>query len=109
MVDEAIAGYLKLNIGHAQSEDMGDNSLEIERIYVCKTFQRRGLGRVFVDEAVLVAAGLAKSKVWLGVWEHNENAIAFYQKMGFNLTGTSHDFYLGTDRQTDLLMARNLG
>ena len=32
-----------------------------------------------------------KKKIWLGVWEKNENAIAFYKKMGFVQTGV-HSF-----------------
>jgi ribosomal protein S18 acetylase RimI-like enzyme len=42
--------------------------------------------------------------VWLGVWEHNPRAIAFYAKCGFADVG-SHVFMIGTDAQTDRLMA----
>jgi ribosomal protein S18 acetylase RimI-like enzyme len=41
--------------------------------------------------------------LWLGVWEHNPRAIAFYRKRGFQDVG-SHEFLLGQDRQTDRLM-----
>lgn len=34
-----VAGYLKVNIDDAQSEEMGDDSLEIERIYIKSNFQ----------------------------------------------------------------------
>ncbi|MBJ7695124.1 GNAT family N-acetyltransferase [Weissella confusa] len=108
MVDDEIAGYLKLNVGDAQSEEMGEAALEVERIYVRKSFQRRGLGRVFIGEAEKVAHELHKDRIWLGVWEYNPNAIDFYEKMGFSKTGESHDFYMGTDRQTDILMDKDL-
>ncbi|EGP9983517.1 GNAT family N-acetyltransferase, partial [Listeria monocytogenes] len=42
---EAIAGYLKLNIGDAQTEEIAGNTIEIERIYVLKSFQKKGLGK----------------------------------------------------------------
>jgi diamine N-acetyltransferase len=45
--------------------------------------------------------------VWLGVWEHNPRAIAFYEKWGFEKFG-AHDFLLGTDLQTDILMKKKL-
>jgi ribosomal protein S18 acetylase RimI-like enzyme len=45
--------------------------------------------------------------MWLGVWEHNERAKAFYRKWGFLETG-SHIFQLGSDPQTDLIMERPL-
>ncbi|ACT62420.1 transcription repressor [Lactiplantibacillus plantarum JDM1] len=37
-------GYLKLNTGAAQSEAMGPDTLEVERIYIRKAFQHQGLG-----------------------------------------------------------------
>ena len=38
-----IAGYLKVNTDDAQSEEMGDESLEIERIYIRTNFKNTGL------------------------------------------------------------------
>jgi ribosomal protein S18 acetylase RimI-like enzyme len=45
--------------------------------------------------------------IWLGVWEHNYNARGFYEHNGFKVFG-SHEFLLGDDRQTDLLMKKSL-
>jgi ribosomal protein S18 acetylase RimI-like enzyme len=45
--------------------------------------------------------------VYLGVWEHNPRAIAFYRKWGFEKVG-EHVFLLGDDEQTDWLMLRPL-
>lgn len=42
--------------------------------------------------------------VWLGVWERNARAIAFYKKYGFVERG-EHVFLLGHDRQRDIVMA----
>jgi ribosomal protein S18 acetylase RimI-like enzyme len=42
---------------------------------------------------------------WLGVWERNTKAIAFYKKFGFHEVG-EHVFPLGTDAQRDIVMAR---
>ena len=43
--------------------------------------------------------------VWLGVWERNFRATAFYRKFGFVQVG-DHVFMLGSDRQRDIVMAR---
>ncbi|WP_039790739.1 GNAT family acetyltransferase, partial [Paenibacillus riograndensis] len=43
----------------------------------------------------------------LGVWEKNENAIAFYKKMGFVQTG-SHSFYMGDEEQIDIIMTTDI-
>ncbi|MDR6884172.1 GNAT family N-acetyltransferase [Bacillus sp. 3255] len=102
-----LAGYLKVNTHDAQSEEMGEESLEIERIYVRSSFQNRGLGKYLYNKAMEIAKKLDKRIIWLGVWEKNENAIAFYKKMGFVQTGT-HSFYMGEEEQTDFIMTKTL-
>ncbi|WP_173918634.1 GNAT family N-acetyltransferase [Halobacillus sp. Marseille-Q1614] len=101
------AGYLKVNTDDAQTEKMGDEALEIERIYIINKFQKHGLGKYLLNKAMEIAAERNKKKVWLGVWEENENAIAFYKKMGFVQTG-KHSFYMGDEEQTDLIMTKTL-
>lgn len=105
--DDEVAGYLKINVGEAQSEEIGHDSLEVERIYVKKKFHKQGLGKLLLDMAFEIAVELGKKKVWLGVWENNENAIAFYKKKGFIQTG-AHPFYMGDDKQIDLIMTKTL-
>ena len=46
-----------------------------------------------------------KKYVWLGVWEKNVNAIAFYEKMGFKQAG-QHLFQIGNELQSDLIMKK---
>ncbi|WP_226528896.1 GNAT family N-acetyltransferase [Metabacillus niabensis] len=105
--NDEVAGYLKVNINDAQSEEMGDESLEIERIYIKKEFQKHGLGKYLLNKAIELAMECNKQKIWLGVWENNQNAIGFYKKMGFSPTGT-HSFYMGDDVQTDFIMTKTL-
>lgn len=100
-----VAGYLKVNTDDAQSEKMGDETLEIERIYVKKKFQKLGLGQHLLNKAMEIAAEHNKKTIWLGVWERNENAIAFYKKMGFVQTG-AHSFYMGDEEQLDFIMTK---
>ncbi|MBD7968264.1 GNAT family N-acetyltransferase [Paenibacillus gallinarum] len=106
-LNEDIAGYLKLNTNDAQSETMGNDSLEVERIYVRKKFHKQGLGKFLINKAIEIAKEQNKDKVWLGVWEKNENAISFYKKMGFVQTG-AHSFYMGDEEQIDLIMTKLL-
>lgn len=106
-VDQEVAGYLKINTGDAQSETMGEDALEVERIYVKKQFQKHGLGKYLMSKAMEIAQEQKKKKIWLGVWEDNENAIAFYQRKGFSQTG-SHSFFMGDDEQVDLIMTKTL-
>ena len=102
-----VAGYLKVNVDEAQSEKMDGESLEIERIYVKNKFQKLGLGKLLLNKAIEIAMERDKKKIWLGVWEKNENAIVFYKNMGFVQT-SSHSFYMGDEEQIDLIMTKTL-
>jgi diamine N-acetyltransferase len=106
-LNNEVAGYLKVNTNEAQSEEMGDEALEIERIYIKDHFQKHGLGQSLYNKAIEVAVEHNKKKIWLGVWERNENAIAFYKKMGFVQTGT-HSFYMGDEEQIDMIMTKTI-
>ncbi|MFK4340657.1 MULTISPECIES: GNAT family N-acetyltransferase [unclassified Paenibacillus] len=105
--NEELAGYLKVNMNEAQSEKMGDESLEIERIYIKNKYQKHGLGKYLLNKAMEIAMEQNKKKIWLGVWEKNENAIAFYKKMGFVQTG-AHSFYMGDEEQIDFIMTKTM-
>ncbi|WP_409296493.1 GNAT family N-acetyltransferase [Peribacillus sp. SCS-26] len=106
-VDDELAGYLKVNAGEAQTEDMGDESLEIERIYIKQPFQRQGIGRYLINKAEEMALEQNKKNIWLGVWEKNEKAIAAYNRLGFIKTG-AHSFYMGDEEQTDFILTKAL-
>ena len=105
--DQQVAGYLKLNTGDAQTESMGADSLEVERIYVRKAFQKYGFGKQLMNKAIEMAREQNKKSIWLGVWEENANAIAFYRKKGFVQTG-SHSFFMGDDEQIDFILVKPL-
>ncbi|MEK4058340.1 MULTISPECIES: GNAT family N-acetyltransferase [Paenibacillus] len=105
--NEELAGYLKVNINDSQSEKTGDDSLEIERIYIRIKFQRKGLGKYLIDKATDVAMIQNKKMIWLGVWEKNEKAIDFYKKIGFVQTG-AHSFFMGDEEQIDFIMTKTL-
>ncbi|MGL6200855.1 MAG: GNAT family N-acetyltransferase [Lachnospiraceae bacterium] len=105
--DEELSGYLKLNEAPAQTDIYDGQSLEIERIYIAKEFQGKGLGVDLMDRAINLAKLRKKQYVWLGVWEKNEKAIPFYKKNGFYEVGT-HSFFMGDDEQTDYIMRKDL-
>jgi diamine N-acetyltransferase len=53
------------------------------------------------------AQSFGAQHLWLGAWERNARAIAFYRKMGFADVGQV-DFYVGPDRQTDRVMVASM-
>ena len=105
--DGKLAGYLKLNEAPAQTDLHDEQALEIERIYVSKDFQGKGLGRCLMDKAIGTAIQRQKKYVWLGVWERNEKALRFYRRNGFYQVGT-HLFVMGNDEQTDFILRKDL-
>jgi ribosomal protein S18 acetylase RimI-like enzyme len=100
-------GYLKINQGNAQTVLPNNQAVEIERIYVDRIFKGSGIGKTFISKAEEIATASQAKYLWLGVWEHNEPAIRFYEKNGF-IKFSHHIFKLGDDEQTDLLMKKIL-
>jgi ribosomal protein S18 acetylase RimI-like enzyme len=102
-----VIGYMKINWGDAQNEFKHLRSLELERIYMLKDFQGKKIGQLLFNKALEIATDMHLNCIWLGVWEHNLGAIRFYENNGLIVCG-SHDFMLGQDRQTDILMKKDL-
>ncbi|WP_035051143.1 GNAT family N-acetyltransferase [Carnobacterium pleistocenium] len=105
--NKVIVGYLKLNIGNAQTEDIAENALEIERIYIRSNRKRKGYGTSLIEKTEQFARDENKEMIWLGVWEKNLSAMAFYKNKGFVHT-SSHSFFMGDDEQTDWIMTKKI-
>jgi ribosomal protein S18 acetylase RimI-like enzyme len=102
-----LAGYAHLTRTEAPSSLSGTDSLELKRFYVAHEWHGRGVATTMMREVLEQAKRRGARTLWLGVWEHNARAIAFYRKVGFREFG-SHPFVLGHDPQTDLLMSLDL-
>lgn len=107
VLNNNIIGYLKTNTDQAQTEIKDKSALEIERIYVFKAYHGKKVGQLLYQHAISKALEIDAAYVWLGVWEKNERAIAFYTKNGF-VQFDQHLFKLGNDIQTDLMMKKML-
>lgn len=105
--DREVGGYIKLNLGDAQTETVEGRTLEIERIYVDVGAQGAGIGKRLFHFALDQARQNGADAVWLGVWENNPKAIEFYARQGFLAFG-EHEFTIGEDVQRDILMRLDL-
>ena len=90
---------------HTPGGPHGD--VEIARFYVDRPHHGRGIAQLLMDSVEQNARALGGTRIWLGVWEHNLRAIAFYRKRGFVQCG-AQPFLLGSDLQTDWVMNRTL-
>jgi ribosomal protein S18 acetylase RimI-like enzyme len=103
-----IAGYALVRAdGETPDCVMARPSVEIVRFYVDRPWHGKGVATMLMRACEAEARRRSARAMWLGVWAHNVRAIGFYTKSGFRDVG-SHDFVLGTDVQTDRIMAREV-
>lgn len=100
-------GYAKLRAGKFHEGVKGAKPVEIERLYVAREWLGRGAGHALMQACLDEACRRGYRTVWLGVWERNERARAFYRKWGFRDVG-EQIFQLGSDAQTDVVMERSI-
>jgi ribosomal protein S18 acetylase RimI-like enzyme len=101
--ESKLAGYVKVNFSAAQTDVNDNKSLKIERIYVLKHMQGKGVGLTLLNHSIKIAQENSLTYIWLGVWKKNPKAISFYDHQGFHQFDT-HSFYIGDDLQDDALM-----
>lgn len=105
--DTRATGYAKIRESENPEELNGISALEIERLYVLKDYIGKRVGHMLMQTCLAFAKKKSCEMLWLGVWEHNDRAIGFYRKYGFERFG-QHVFMLGHDVQTDWLMKKKL-
>lgn len=106
-VDGRAAGYARLHNGEPEKDVEGAKPIELVRLYVSREWLGRGIGAQLMRACIDEARQAGHDSVWLGVWEGNPRAQAFYRKWNFRPVG-EHIFRLGSDLQRDILMERSV-
>jgi ribosomal protein S18 acetylase RimI-like enzyme len=106
-VDGQLAGYAQLRSDIPPACVIGEKPIELWRFYIAQSWQGRGVAHALMRKVERDAYQRGGRTLWLGVWERNERAKAFYHKNGFMDVG-SHVFMVGTDAQTDRIFVRPL-
>jgi ribosomal protein S18 acetylase RimI-like enzyme len=102
-----LVGFSQMMPSKPHADVRAERPAELNRIYVESAWHGKGVAQALMQDAIANAAAAGGDVLWLGVWEHNPKAIAFYRKCGFEPVG-SHAFMLGAERQRDLVMALRL-
>lgn len=102
-----IIAYAQVRWAEAPGCVTGEHAVELRRFYVDRPFHGRGLADQLMTAAEGVARALGGTRLWLGVFQHNERAIAFYTRRGFTRAGVQV-FRLGEDEQADFIMVKEL-
>ena len=106
---EAI-GYAQIRLGAvppASAAILSEQPAELVRLYADRAWHGRGVGAALLRTCIGACSDSGADVLWLGVWQENSRAIAFYEKHEFRRRG-KQPFLLGADRQTDWVMARTL-
>jgi GNAT superfamily N-acetyltransferase len=103
--EDHLAGYAKLLPGEVPECVQGEAPIELVRFYVDQRWHGTGLASSLMELCLSEAKRRGFKTMYLGVWERNFRAQAFYRKWDFTRVG-EHIFQMGDDPQTDWWMSR---
>ena len=106
-LDGQLVAYAQLILDAPCPSMAETRGIELLRFYVDASQQGTGLAYRLMAELVARGAALGADVLWLGVWNQNERAIAFYKKCGFKHVADK-TFTVGDDVQQDFVMGREL-
>lgn len=97
-------GYFGLDEPDLPVPDPRATDIELKRIYVLSRFHGSGLGAALMEQALLTARQCGRDRVLLGVYAHNERALAFYRRRGFTAVAQRR-FTVGGNAYEDTVFA----
>lgn len=106
-LDEQLVGYAKLFRPDPPDCVAERNAIELSRLYLEQHCHGKGVAAALMEHCFNAARREKFKAMFLGVWEHNPRAQAFYRKHGFERVG-EHVFPMGDDPQIDWWMMRAL-
>jgi GNAT superfamily N-acetyltransferase len=106
-LDGRPVGFAQLRLGHREPGVTGARPVELQRIYVLREAQGSRCGAALMTASLALARTWGADQVWLGVWEHNAKALAFYARWGFREAG-EHLFTIGSQVDRDLILVKDL-
>lgn len=105
--DNLPVGYAKLKL-HSTSEFVnGQKVCQLQKIYILKDFHSKKIGYQLQNQLLDKARQLDFEKIWLSVYDGNQQAINFYEKNDFKKVG-EHVFQIGREVFDFWVMVRSL-
>ena len=102
-----LAAYAKLLPDEPPECVRGEAPVELVRFYVDEPWHGKGLAASLMELCLSEAKQRGFKTIYLGVWERNFRAQAFYRKWKFVHVG-EHIFQMGDDPQVDWWMMRTI-
>lgn len=107
--DRKIAGYIMCRIEMGLS-NLGLSGVvkkgHVVSVAVMSEARRRGIGEALVNSAMQGMRGYGARQCYLEVRVTNQEAIALYKKLGFEVTRTIHGYY--ADGEDAFVMSKSL-
>ncbi len=102
-LDGQLAGFVLLRTDQWHPDVHGSSPIRLARIYMDTSYLGVGLGSALMERCIEECRLRGHDLLWLGVWERNERAIAFYERWGFSSVGVEI-FNVGGDKQRDVIL-----
>ncbi len=104
IIDGKIAGLAQVK---PPKPDTEPHRFELSRFYVDAHYHGQGIAPVLMQETLDIMRARDARSLWLSVWQGSQQAIRFYQKQGFVISGETI-FMIGDEPMNDWLMTKNL-
>ena len=102
-IDAHLAGFAMLRTDQTHTDVQATNPIRLARIYVDAPYLGSGVGSALMERCIEECLKRGNEVLWLGVWEENKKAIAFYERWGFGRVGVEI-FDVGGDKQRDAIL-----
>lgn len=100
---DAIVGYAKLSAPWLPEGTFGPRAKQLSQLYVARSHHGTGVARALMDWTIATARAHGADELVLTVWEHNDRARRFYDRLGFTYVA-DYAFQTGTQIDRDLIM-----
>jgi GNAT superfamily N-acetyltransferase len=107
-VGDAAAGYAHVRRAEVPACVGDRQAMELSRLYLLASAQGAGIGGALINAAIAAIVELGGRTVWLGAYDRNVRALAFYAGRGFVQVGT-HAFEFGGQIYADPVFTRAVG
>ena len=105
---ESPVGYAHVRSAKVPACVSDRKAVELSRLYLLASAQGAGVGGALIAAALDAIGALGGQTVWLGAYDRNVKALAFYARRGFVQVGT-HEFEFGGQVYADPVLTRRVG